>query len=153
MIPALLELCVNVALSVLRAKNMLGFRTVVLTSVTALNAVITIVGVKLWGYFAAAIGTSVSFIIGSLVIMNIYYYKRLSFKMIKIYLGIFKGTWLALAAAGVVLALVSPYTPLSWLGFILDVAVFGGVYGVGMLIFGLNKEEKRMIPVIKRFIK
>ncbi len=153
MIPALLELCVNVCLSVLRAKNMLGFRTMVLTSVTVLNAVITIVGVKLWGYFAAAIGTSVSFIIGSLVVMNIYYHKKLSFNMIKIYLGIFKGTWLCLAVAGAVLAFVSAYTPLTWFGFILDVGAFGAVYGITMLLFGLNKEEKRMIPVIKRFIK
>lgn len=153
MAPALLELCVNVCLSVLRAKNMLGFRTAVLTSATVLNGVITIIGVKLWGYFAAAIGTSVSFIIGSLVIMNIYYCKKLSFNMIKIYLGIFKGTWLCLVVAGAVLALVSAYTPFGWLGFILDVGAFGAVYALAMLIFGLNKEEKRMIPFIKRFIK
>lgn len=153
MAPALLELCVNVCLSVLRAKNMLGFRTMVLSAVMVLNAVITIVGVKLWGYFAAAIGTSVSFVLGSLVIMNIYYHKKLSFNMIKIYLGIFKGTWLSLALSGVALAFVSRYTPLTWFGLILNVGVFGAVYGLTMLIFGLNKEEKRMIPVIKRFIK
>lgn len=153
MVPALLELCVNVCLSVLRAKNLLGFRTAVLSAVTLLNAVITVVGVKLWGYFAAAIGTSVSFILGSLVIMNIYYCKKLSFNMIKIYLGIFKGTWLCLAVAGAVLALVSPHTSLSWFGFVLDVIIFGGVYGVMMVIFGLNKEEKKMIPFVKRIIK
>ncbi len=153
MAPALLELCVNVCLSVLRAKNMLTFRTVVLTSVTVLNAIVTIVGVKMWGYFAAAIGTALSFVIGSVVIMNIYYYKKLSFRMIKIYLGIFKGTWLCLVLAGVALALVSPHTPISWFGFILDVGVFGVVYVVTLLLFGLNKEEKKMIPFVKRIVK
>ena len=49
MAPALLELCVNVCLAVLRAKNMLGFRTGVLLGVTVLNAIVTLVGVKYFG--------------------------------------------------------------------------------------------------------
>ena len=153
MAPALLELCVNVCLSVLRAKNMLTFRTVVLTAVTVLNAIITIIGVKVWGYFAAAIGTAVSFVVGSLVVMNIYYCKKLSFRMGRIYLDIFKGTWLCLVLSGAALVLVAPVTPLSWLGLIADVAVFGIVYAVTLLIFGFNKEEKKLIPFIKGFVK
>lgn len=153
MAPALLELCVNVCLSVLRAKNMLSFRTGVLFGVTALNAVITVVGVKFFGYYAAAFGTAMSFLIGSVIIMNIYYYKKLGFHMLKIYRRIFSGTWLCLIISGAAIAVSSRYLTDGWLGFILNIAVFGVVYGVTLLLFGLKKEEKRMIPFIGKFIK
>ncbi len=153
MAPALLELCVNVCLSVLRAKNMLGFRTGVLFSVTVLNAVITVVGVKFFGYYAAAVGTAVSFIIGSLVIMNIYYYKKLSFNMFKIYGGIFKGIWLCILLAGGTVAVSAHFLKSGWLSFILNIIIFGAVYGISLLLFGFNKSEKKMIPFIKKYIK
>lgn len=151
--PALLELCVNVCLSVLRAKNMLGFRTGVLFSVTVLNAVITVVGVKFFGYYAAAVGTAVSFIIGSLVVMNIYYYKKLSFNMFKIYGGIFKGIWLCILLAGGTVAVSAHFLKSGWLSFILNIIIFGAVYGISLLLFGFNKSEKKMIPFIKKYIK
>ena len=153
MAPALLELCVNVCLSVLRAKNMLGFRTGVLFAVTALNAIITVVGVKFFGYYAAAVGTALSFLIGSVVVMNIYYYKKLSFKMIKIYRQIFSGTWICLLLSGGAIAVSSRFLGNGWIGFILNVIVFCIVYAVTMLLFGFKKEEKKIIPIIGKFIK
>lgn len=154
MIPAILELCVNVCLTVLRAKNMLGFRTIVLSCTTALNAVVTIVGVHFCGYMAAAVGTAVSFIIGSLIIMNIYYHKKLSFPMLRIYREIFRGTWLCLLLAGGAVFISSRFLPGdSWLAFLLNVGVFGAVYAVTMLVFGLNKQEKRSVPIVNKLWK
>lgn len=153
MAPALLELCVNVCLSVLRAKNILGFRTGVLFAVTVMNAVITFVGVKLFGYYAAAVGTALSFLIGSVIVMNIYYYKKLSFRMIKIYKNIFSGTWLCLLISACAIAVTSRFLPNGWIGFILNIAVFCIVYAVTLLLFGLKKEEKQMLPIIGKYIK
>lgn len=150
--PALLELCVNVCLSVLRAKNMLGFRTGVLFATTVLNAVITVIGVKLFGYYAAAVGTACSFLIGSVIIMNIYYYKKLSFKMIKIYKQIFSGTWICLLLSGGAILISSRFLTNGWLDFVLNIIIFGIVYAITMMIFGLRKEEKKMIPYIGNYI-
>lgn len=153
MIPSLLELCVNVCLSVLRAKNMLGFRTGVLFSVTIMNAIVTVVGVNLWGYFAAAVGTALSFIIGSVIIMNMYYYKKLSFNMIKIYLGIFKRIWPCLLISGAALILSSKFIYGSWIAFVINVLIFGIVYIFTLIVYGMNREEKKAIPVINKFFK
>lgn len=151
--PAILELCVNVCLAVLRAKNMLGFRTGVLLGTTILNAVITIVGVKHTNYYAAAVGTALSFLIGSVIIMNIYYYKKLRFNMLKIYAGIFSKTWLCLLLSGALMFLSSRIFTEGWLSLILNIIVFAIVFGATMLLFGLNKEEKQMIPVIGKVLK
>lgn len=153
MAPALLELCVNVCLAVLRAKNMLGFRTAVLFGTTVLNAIITIIGVKLVGYYAAAIGTAVSFLIGSVVIMNIYYWKKLSFNMFKIYRKIFSRTWICLLLSGGVIVLSSHFLNDGMMAFVLNIVVFCVVYGITMILFGFKKEEKRNIPVLNKFLK
>ncbi|MBR4287214.1 MAG: oligosaccharide flippase family protein [Clostridia bacterium] len=153
MAPALLELCVNVCLAVLRAKNILGFRTAVLFGTTVLNAIITVVGVKLYGYYAAAIGTAVSFLIGSVIIMNIYYCKKLSFNMFSIYRKIFSGTWLCLLISGGAIVLSSHFLGNGLIAFILNVAIFCVVYAVTMVLFGFKKNEKKKIPVLKRIVK
>ena len=153
MAPALLELCVNVCLSVLRAKNILGFRTAVLFGTTALNAVITIVGVKLFGYYAAAVGTALSFIIGSVVIMNIYYWKKLSFNMLRIYRKIFSRTWLCLLISGAAIFVSSRFLTEGWLALMLNIAIFGAVYGITLLLFGFTKEEKKKIPIINKLFR
>ena len=150
MAPALLELCVNVCLAVLRAKNMLGFRTGVLLGVIVLNAIVTLVGVKYFGYFAAAVGTALSFLIGSVVIMNIYYYKKLSFKMLKIYRQIFSGTWICLLLSTGAIIISSRFINNGWFGFIINVGIFSIVYAVTLLLFGMKKEEKSQILFINK---
>jgi O-antigen/teichoic acid export membrane protein len=154
MIPAILELCVNVCLAVLRAKNMLGFRTIVISCTTVLNAVITIVGVHFYGYMAAAVGTAVSFIVGSLIIMNIYYHTRLSFNMIKIYREIFRGTWICLLLAGSAILASSCFLPRDcWWAFCVNAGVYCVVYVTTMLLFGLNKQEKKSMLVLNKLWK
>lgn len=154
MIPSILELCVNVCLSVLRAKNILEFRTMVIFCSTVLNAVVTIVGVRYYGYIAAAFGTALSFIIGSLIVMNIYYCKKFSLPMLQIYRKIFRGTWLCLLMSGAAVFASSRFMPGDgWWTFLLNVGVFCVVYVGTMLLFGLNKQEKQSIPVLKKLWK
>lgn len=153
MIPSLFELCVNVCLSVLRAKNMLTFRTVTLICTTVLNAIITVVSVSFWSYIGAAIGTAVSFVVGSLIIMNVYYKKKLNLPMLKIYGRIFHKIWICLALSGGVLFLSSRFISGSILAFLLNVLIFLAVYAATMLLFGLERSELKHIPLLGKIAK
>lgn len=153
MIPSLFELCVNVCLSILRAKNKLGFRTIVLFASTLLNGIITVIAVKNWSYIGAAYGTATSFIIGSLIVMNFYYYKALHLPMLKIYKGITKGIWLCLIVAGAALYVASRYINGGWIPLIINVIIFCLIYGCTLLLFGLGSEEKRGVPIVGKMIK
>ena len=148
MIPSLFELCVNVCLSVLRAKNMLGFRTTVLVLSTLLNLVVSIAGIKQLGYFSAALGTAASFTVGSLIVMNIYYYKKLNFNMLSIYGGIVRRTLPCLLIAGGAILLTSRFLHGSWLAFVANGAVFVLVYGALMLIWGFSEDERNAVTRI-----
>ena len=126
---------------------MIGFRTAILLVTTILNAIITIVGTRIWNYYAAAIGTALSFLIGSVIIMNIYYYKKLKFNMFKVYFRIFKGIVPCLLISGIVCALVSHLIKSNLLGLVLSIVAFVVVYGVTLLLFGLNKDERQSLKI------
>lgn len=153
MIPSLFELCVNVCLAILRAKNMLTFRTIVLSISTVLNAIITIILVRYWSYIGAAIGTATSFIIGSLIIMNVYYIKVLGLNMAMIYGSIVKRTWVCLVAAAVPVYILSRYIRGNWASFIVKVVVFAIIYSVALLKYGLDKTEINNLPIINKIIR
>lgn len=153
MYPSVLELCVNVCLSVLRAKNLLGFRTAILCTTTCLNAIITIVFVKIYGYYAAAIGTGLSFLIGSVLIMNIYYYKRLGFNMLKIYGDIFRGILPCIIISTGATLISSLFLRSGWLSLIINVLVYCIVYSFCLVTFGLSKNEINSLPIINRLKK
>ena len=147
MVPSLFELCVNVCLAILRAKNKLVFRTCTLCISTLLNASVTILAVKYWSYIGAAIGTALSFIIGSVLVMNLFYYKELHLPMIKIYREIMRGILPCLIISGAVLFVASRYITGGWLALTINIVVFCIVYGILLMLFGLSTEEKRKLKI------
>lgn len=150
MVPSLLELCVNLCLTVLRAKNMLGFRTIIIFGFTIFNLIFTSIGLKLSGYFYAALGTALSTLIGSVMIMGIYYYKKFSFNMLKIYKRIFKKIWLCLLLSGIIVLFISKLFNNNWLSFIILVVIFCVLYLIMLIFYGFNKNEKRHIPFLNK---
>ncbi len=142
MIPVTFPLIVNVCLAILKAKNMLKFRTISLAYSAVLNVILTIVGTRIWGYWAAAIGTAISTIVGSVISLNIYYKVKLKMNMFKIYFHILHRITLCIIPPCIVCFVLNQYLFGSWVTFIIKVAAFIVLYGLGLLIFGMNKEEK-----------
>lgn len=142
MIPAMFELIVNVCLSILRAKNLLGFRTIVLAVTTIFNMLMTFFGTRLYGYYAACIGTALSWLLGSDVIMNIYYKKTFKFNMIGVYTQIFRGIWLCLLIAGSCVFVTHRYIYGSWFRLSINVLIFCVACAGCLVVFGLTSEEK-----------
>lgn len=149
--PAMFELCINVCHSILRAKNKLEFRTVCVFVSAILNALFTIVLVKKYSYIGAAVATAGTYIICSLIAMNVYYYRALKLPMLKIYAEIFSRIWICLLISGTALFVFSRFVNGSWIAIILDIIVFCTVYIVCLLFFGLTKEEKKEIPFIRKY--
>ena len=151
-VPSMFEYCINTALSILKAKNLLGFRAFALILACVLNLITTIVLVKYWSYIGAAIGTSVTYLVCSLFMMNIYYSKKLKLPMGKIYLGILSKLWLCLLIAGGTLYIYSLFVNGTIYSLIGGIVVFCLVYSFCLLTFGLNREEKARLPILgKRF--
>ena len=150
MIPVTFPLIVNVCLAILKAKNLLAFRTISLAYSAVLNVILTVIGTRIWGYWAAAAGTAVATIVGSIISMNIYYHKKLGINIFKLYLRIFGWITPCLIIASIACLGLNWLTYGNWFSLVLKIVVFVCIYGVTMLIFGLDKDEKKRILRLQR---
>lgn len=142
MIPVTLPLIVNTCLAILKAKNLLFFRTVALVYSVVINILLTVIGTRIWGYYAAAAGTAISTIIGSIISLNVYYHIKLKISMMKIYFFILHKITLCILIPTVLCFWINSQIGGSWIAFLIKAVVFILIYGVLMLAFGLNANEK-----------
>ena len=145
MAPSIFSLTVNVCISILRAQNLLGIRTLIIFGTTLVNALITIIGTPRYGYYAAAIGTAFSLLLGVDIITNIYYTKKFSYNMLIVYKDIFNRIIVAILVPTVVTFFTHKYLNGSWTMLILNILIYICVYGVCLLVFGFNTQEKTYI--------
>ena len=90
MIPLTVPLIQSTGVSIMQAKNMHQFRSVVYFIIAILNLVLSIIFVKKVGAIGCAIATGLSFILGQIIIMNIYYQVSVKLNMFKFWKSIFK---------------------------------------------------------------
>lgn len=142
MIPVTIPLIVNVCLAILKAKNMMMFRTISLAYSAILNVILTVIGTYFFGYWAAAFGTAISTVVGSILSMNIYYHVKLKMNMFRIYGRILHRITPCILIACIVTIFLNRFIDGSWLSFIMKVGGFVVIYGSAMLLFGLTASEK-----------
>lgn len=149
MIPVTFPLVVNVCLAILKAKKLLKFRTISMAYSVVINVILTVIGTRYWGYWAAAVGTAMSTIVGSIFSMNIYYQKKLNINIFKLYIAISKHITACLIVASAIGVLSNYIIYGSWGAFIVKVMIYLVVYGGLLLIYGLNKNERQSILKFK----
>lgn len=145
MIPVTFTLIQNVCLSILRARNMMKFRTFSLLCTTIFNLIMTVIGTQLVGYYAAAIGTGLSVVFGSVIMMNIYYHNKIGFKVFKFYIDVFRRIIICIIVPSVIVTLIASVCPVSWIYLLLEIGVFILIYFVLLWCYGLNAQEKAMV--------
>jgi len=75
MIPVTVPLIQNTGISILQAQNRQKFRSVMYLILAAVNIAVSIPLSKLYGGIGCAVGTAFAIICGTIIIMNVYYYK------------------------------------------------------------------------------
>lgn len=150
MVPVTLPLIVNVCLAILKAKNMLKFRTISLAYSAVLNLILTVIGTRYFGYWAAAAGTAISTLVGSVISMNIYYKKKLDINILKLYFKISGKITPCLCISALPIIFVNKLIYGSWVSVAIKVVIFVVVYIATLLLFGLEKEEKSKLLKFKR---
>ena len=150
MIPVTFPLIVNVCLAILKVKNMLKFRTISLAYSAVLNFILTVIGTRYWGYWAAAVGTALATLVGSVISMNIYYQKKLEINIFKLYIKIFNRITPCIFLAAIPCVVLNLFMYDTWLSLIIKIISFLAVYGLSMLFFGMNRQEKVSILGLSR---
>lgn len=129
-------------------------RSMILIVTAILNLVITIIAVNKIGYVGAAIGTSVSIILGEIILLNIYYYKEIKLNIIRMYKEIFCGILPAICITIIFTKIIFMIINNSIYGFILKSLIFIIIYGYCLLKFGINQSERdwliRMFSILRK---
>lgn len=76
LIPGIVPLTQNIGISILQAKNMHKFRSVIYILIALLNIAVSIPLAIRYAGIGAAIGTAMATFLGQILTMNIYYYKK-----------------------------------------------------------------------------
>lgn len=149
-IPLCIPLIQNLGISIMQAKNMHKFRSLLLFFIAIANIVISIPLAKAYEGIGSAIGTSISLIVGNVIIMNIYYYKKVGINIIKFWKSVFKMT-IQFIIPVVVAVMLKHFIVLH--GYI-QVMALGGMYSLIYVItcylLVMNEYER---DIIKKVIK
>lgn len=152
-VPLCVPLIQNLGISIMQAKNMHKFRSILLAIIAIVNIAISIPLAKLFDGIGSAIGTSISLLLGNIIILNIYYQKKVGINIIKFWKEIIKMS-IPFTIPVIIILIIMKFVTLH--GYI-NLIVFGGIYTIIYSIISyllvMNKYEKSIIhKFTKRFI-
>lgn len=150
MVTSVIPLSQNIGISILQSKNMQAFRSICYIFIAILNVILSVILVKPFGAIGCAVATSLAGIAGQIIIMNIYYNKKIKLNI--------RGYWSnVLKLSGVALIGLVPGGLLNYfIGahgvfiLIVKMAVFSILFIAGSWLLGMNEYEKNMILVPAR---
>ncbi|MFJ7830511.1 oligosaccharide flippase family protein [Peribacillus sp. NPDC097284] len=148
--PFTIPLIQNTGITILQAKNLHGFRSIVLLFIAFGNIIISIPLVKLYGGIGAALGTAISMIIGNILIMNIYYYKKIKIDILKFWFEISRMSlpiWLCLLVGFLMNILIDINSITS---LIIKILLYSFIYSILMYAIGMNTFEKNLFSSLIR---
>ena len=143
--PVTIPLIQNVGLEIQRAKNKHRFRSVVYLIMAFLNLGISIPLCKHFGIIGCAIGTAIGITIANIIIMNIYYHKKLGLNMVMFWKSIIRilpSEIIPVLFGVIILKVVKLDTIWEFLAF---GALYLLVFVVSVWLLGMNNFEKNLI--------
>lgn len=148
MIPSIVPLTQNIGISVIRAMNVHKYRSYMYIIIAVLNVTISIPLAIKYGGVGSAIGTGISTILGQILFMNWFYYKRVGINIKCYWENFIKFMILTLIVIMLVSAIKTLILPNSWLIFISFVFVFVCVYMMIYWFVIANEYEKKLIKSV-----
>ena len=92
MVPSTVPLIQNIGIEVQRAKNKHQFRSLIYLLIAIINVVVSIILCKSYGILGVTIGTALADIVGCIIIMNIYYHKKIGINIIAFWKSILRAS-------------------------------------------------------------
>ena len=145
----------NIGIVILQVKNQMRFRVLSYLGVCIGNIILSFLLSPHFGAIGAAFGTVLSLIIGNVLIINLYYHKKIGLDMWRTYRETFRGILLAILVALVASGIVDAFIPLSgWIGVIVKGLVVCAFYIPSAWFIGMNSYEKNLVlSPVKRILK
>jgi O-antigen/teichoic acid export membrane protein len=153
LIPLTVPLVQGFGLSLLQAKRMHGFRSVMYVVIALVNGVISVFLAKSYGSVGAALGTTISLIAGNIIVINIYYKFKVGLNIIRFFKELIHGLIPAMICASIIGVMCMFLPGSSWGMLIIRCSIYAVAYCLCVWFIGMNRFEKALIyePVNRLF--
>jgi O-antigen/teichoic acid export membrane protein len=153
-IPLTIPLIQNLGITILQARNQMKFRSILYIILAIFSLSLQIPLVKMYGAIGAAVGVASALVLGQIIIMNIYYFKKQNLDIPKFWCEILKMSIIP-AILGFIFYLVLQQFKLDTIsGLVFSIVSFTLVYTPIFWCLSMNNYERELfsVPVLK-FIK
>jgi len=144
MLPLTIVLTQTIGISILQAKNLHKFRAITYLMIAIINSLISVYLSKTHGGIGAAIGTSLSLVIGNIIVMNLYYHFKVKLNMIRFYKELVSGLLLSVIVSILIGSLLNLITINTWTTLIIQGFLFTIIYVTVLWFWGINKSERKL---------
>lgn len=147
MIPVTIPLIQNTGLNILYATNKHKFRSAVYSCIAFINAVLTFWWVNDYGIVGAAAATCLAYVIGNILIINWYYYKKIGINIPLFWTNILKMSPVMIVMGAAGWFVLDAINVNNWLVFFLLAAGYTILYCLLAYLFMMNEYEKSFVKV------
>lgn len=152
-LPQILESVEGTIFNVMKAKNLQATRSIILFAVAIVHVALSILLLKVFPLYGPALGTFISFVLGNSILSNIYYHKKVGVNMFRYFKKLSKGILPTILISIVAGVFIDHIPATGWVGFVVKGCCFVAVYGIFILLIGLDKYEKSMVKAILKKIR
>lgn len=146
--PMFVNMSNAVIINVLDVMNKRHVRSVLLMITTAANIAMTIIGIRLIGMLGAAIATGIT-LICQVVLLNLFYSRKIGLPVIYMFRKSFKGILIPLAAACLAGIIVTSFVHNIYLQFVIGGLSFVLIFAFCFCLYGADAYERDMMNRMK----
>lgn len=138
---------------IMQARNVMHLRVKALLIVAGLNFVIGYILSIHYGAIGLAIGTAASLIIGQGIVLNVLYKCKVGLNVLRFFKETFSSIGGGVILAVLAFIVMNYFENLSWMSFVVLVAVYTFIYYLVILNTYMNKDECDMVPSVLQCFK
>lgn len=151
-LPLSVPLIQNIGISILQAKNIHRFRSLLYLVVAIANVLISVILTKKFGAIGAAAGTAISLIIGNIIIINIYYYKKAKIDIPKFWKQICKMIVPLIIPIVIIIFLMNAIEIHGYKNLLIFGSIYTMMYSIIAYTMVMNNYEKELVnKLLKKF--
>jgi len=149
MVPVTFPLIQNTGIVILQAQNKQRFRSIAYLVIAAAKVAISIPLGKMYGGVGCAVGTAIALILGTIIIMNMYYHRVVHLDIPRFWKEIFKMTIPMAAAFGVAFAFKTFLGGNDGMSILMNSCTYTIAYVPLVWFFAMNEYEKSLFNLAK----
>lgn len=153
MLPITIPLIQNTGIAILQAKNLQGFRSLILVIIACFNILISLLLVGNYGGLGVAIGTGLSYLIGNGIIMNFYYNYKIKLNILLFWKNIIQIFIPVMYSLTIGFIVINVWKDNDMFSIILKIIIFSIIYIITMWFLAFNTYEKKMLGQTLNFFK